>query len=68
MRGALAPLEEMAHRAEQITSESLHARLPLPAVNDELSHLAGVFSTICWGGWNNRSISSGGSPPTLRTN
>jgi heavy metal sensor kinase len=45
-RRALAPLEEMARRAEEITSENLHARLPVPAVNDELSHLAQVFNNL----------------------
>ncbi len=45
-RRALAPLEEMASRAGQITSESLHARLPIPAANDELGHLASIFNSL----------------------
>jgi heavy metal sensor kinase len=45
-RRALAPLEEMARRAEQITSESLNARLPSGSVNDELGHLASVFNKL----------------------
>lgn len=45
-RRALAPLEQMARRAEQITSENLHARLPIPAIHDELSDLALVFNNL----------------------
>ncbi len=45
-RRALAPLEEMACRAEQITSESLHERLPTGEVVDELGHLARVFNGL----------------------
>jgi heavy metal sensor kinase len=45
-RRALAPLEEMASRAEQITSERLHERLPLGEVGDELGRLAGVFNSL----------------------
>jgi heavy metal sensor kinase len=45
-RRALAPLEEMASRAEHITSENLNARLPAGSVNDELGHLAGVFNKL----------------------
>ncbi len=45
-RRALAPLEEMACRAEQITSESLHERLPTGEVADELGHLARVFNGL----------------------
>jgi heavy metal sensor kinase len=42
----LAPLEEMACRAEQITSERLHERLPNPDTGDELGHLARVFNSL----------------------
>ena len=43
---ALAPLEEITRRAEQINSENLDARLPIPAVDDELSHLTRVFNNL----------------------
>ncbi len=42
----LAPLEQMACRAEQITSERLHERLPNPDTGDELGHLARVFNGL----------------------
>jgi len=45
-RRALAPLEEMAYRAEQITSERLHERLPTGEVSDELGRLATVFNKL----------------------
>ena len=45
-RRALAPLEAMACRAEQITSERLHERLPVGEVGDELGHLARVFNNL----------------------
>ena len=45
-RRALAPLEEMACRAEQITSERLHERLPVGEAGDELGHLARVFNKL----------------------
>jgi len=45
-RRALAPLEEMACRAEQITSERLHERLPAGEASDELGHLARVFNKL----------------------
>ena len=45
-RRALAPLEEMACRAEQITSERLNERLPMGEAGDELSHLARVFNGL----------------------
>jgi heavy metal sensor kinase len=43
---ALAPLQEMAGRAERITSESLHERLPAGEAGDELDHLARVFNNL----------------------
>jgi heavy metal sensor kinase len=43
---ALVPLEKMALRAEQITSENLDERLPAAEVNDELGHLARVFNSL----------------------
>jgi heavy metal sensor kinase len=43
---ALAPLEEMAHRAEEITSERLHERLPIGEADDELADLAKVFNKL----------------------
>jgi signal transduction histidine kinase len=45
-RRALAPIEEMACRAEQITSERLHERLPTGEVSDELGRLAKVFNNL----------------------
>ncbi|MGA2880079.1 MAG: ATP-binding protein [Bryobacteraceae bacterium] len=43
---ALTPLEEMASRAEQITSDRLQERLPTGDVDDELGHLARVFNNL----------------------
>ncbi|MGD0130681.1 MAG: ATP-binding protein [Bryobacteraceae bacterium] len=43
---ALAPLEQMTSRAEEITSERLHERLPTGEVDDELGHLARVFNNL----------------------
>jgi heavy metal sensor kinase len=43
---ALAPLEEMARRAEEITSDRLQERLPTGEVGDELGHLARVFNNL----------------------
>jgi heavy metal sensor kinase len=45
-RSALAPLQEMAGRAGQITSERLHERLPVGEAGDELDHLARVFNNL----------------------
>ncbi len=45
-RSALAPLQEMAGRAERITSERLHERLPVGEAGDELDHLAQVFNKL----------------------
>jgi heavy metal sensor kinase len=45
-RRALAPLEDMASRAEQITSERLHERLQSAGTDDELGHLARVFNNL----------------------
>jgi heavy metal sensor kinase len=45
-RRALNPLEEMACRAETITSEQLHERLPIGDEKDELGHLARVFNNL----------------------
>jgi heavy metal sensor kinase len=45
-RRVLAPLEEMAGRAEQITSHRLNERLPVGEVNDELGHLARAFNSL----------------------
>jgi len=45
-RSALAPLQEMAGRAERITSERLHERLPVGDAGDELDHLARVFNNL----------------------
>jgi heavy metal sensor kinase len=44
-RRALAPLEQMALRAEQITSERLHERLPTDNVDGELGQLARAFNS-----------------------
>ncbi|HXM46123.1 MAG TPA: ATP-binding protein [Bryobacteraceae bacterium] len=45
-RSALAPLQKMAGRAERITSQSLHERLPVGQAGDELDHLARVFNDL----------------------
>ncbi len=45
-RNALAPLLEMARRAERITSDNLHERLPVGAAGDELDELARVFNGL----------------------
>jgi heavy metal sensor kinase len=42
----LEPVEEMAYRAEQITSERLNERLPVENDEDELGHLARVFNQM----------------------
>jgi len=41
----LDPISQMARRAEQITTERLHDRLPIEN-NDELGHLASVFNQM----------------------
>ena len=43
---ALRPLEEMACRAEEITSERLSERLPIGEAGDEMDHLATVFNSL----------------------
>ena len=43
---ALRPLEEMACRAEEITSERLSERLPIGGAGDEMDHLATVFNNL----------------------
>jgi heavy metal sensor kinase len=43
---ALTPLAQMASRAEEITSERLHERLPTGDVDDELGHLARVINNL----------------------
>jgi heavy metal sensor kinase len=43
---ALMPLQQMACRAEEITSERLHERLTTEEVDDELGHLARVFNNL----------------------
>lgn len=43
---ALTPLERMASRAEEITSERLDERLPTGDVDDELGHLARVINNL----------------------
>jgi heavy metal sensor kinase len=42
---ALAPVEDMALKAERITSERLHERLAAQNDDDELGHLARVFNS-----------------------
>jgi heavy metal sensor kinase len=42
---ALTPLEQMASRAEKITSDRLYERLPIVEA-DELGHLAQVFNSL----------------------
>ena len=48
-RKALAPVEEMTKRAEQISAETLSARLPVSTVDDEIAHLARVFNQMLSG-------------------
>jgi len=43
---ALTPLEQMACRAEEITSQRLHERLPTGETSEELGHLARVFNSL----------------------
>lgn len=43
-RRALAPIDTMARRAEEITAANLHERLPVENAEDELGHLAAVFN------------------------
>jgi len=43
-RRALSPIEQMARRAQEITPEKLHARLPNDDADDELGQLARVFN------------------------
>ncbi len=43
-RRALAPIEQMAERAQSITADRLHDRLPIRNPNDELGRLASVFN------------------------
>ena len=43
-RRALSPIEEMARRAQEITPDKLHARLPNDSRDDELGQLARVFN------------------------
>jgi heavy metal sensor kinase len=45
-RRALNPIEQMARRAQEITPDKLHARLPHDARDDELGQLARVFNDI----------------------
>ena len=43
-RRALAPIERMVERAQSITADRLHDRLPIGNPNDELGRLASVFN------------------------
>jgi signal transduction histidine kinase len=43
-RRILAPVQSIASRAEQITSNRLHERIPVNGTGDELDHLAEVFN------------------------
>ena len=45
-RRSLSPLEQMARRAEKITVDQLHQRLPVANPKDELGHLATVINTV----------------------
>lgn len=44
VRRALGPIEQMARRAQQITPQRLHERLPNDNADDELGQLARVFN------------------------
>jgi signal transduction histidine kinase len=43
---ALRPVEGMRREAQDITSDHLHRRLPVPAGNDEISHLARTLNEM----------------------
>jgi signal transduction histidine kinase len=43
---ALSPLDQMAKRAESITSTNLHERLAIENEDDELGHMARVFNHL----------------------
>jgi heavy metal sensor kinase len=45
-RKSLAPIAEMTARAERISAENLHERLPVKNKNDELGKLAHVFNDL----------------------
>lgn len=45
-RKSLAPLEQIASRAEQITAENLNERLPVDNPGDEVGHVARVFNNV----------------------
>lgn len=45
-RKSLTPLEQIASRAEKITAENLHERLPVENPADEVGHLARVFNNV----------------------
>jgi heavy metal sensor kinase len=45
-RKSLAPLEQIASRAERITAENLNERLPVENPDDEVGHLARVFNNV----------------------
>jgi len=45
-RKALAPIDTMSHRAERISADRLHERLPVGNPEDELGKLASVFNVM----------------------
>lgn len=45
-RRALQPIQQMARRAEEITGDKLHARLPVETADGELGDLARVFNNM----------------------
>jgi heavy metal sensor kinase len=45
-RRILAPVEEIASSAEEITSSRLHERIPVNGTGDEVDHLAKVFNEM----------------------
>jgi heavy metal sensor kinase len=45
-RRALHPIEVIAGRAEQITAEQLHDRLPIGRADDEIAHLTRAFNRL----------------------
>lgn len=45
-RKSLAPLEQIASQAEQITAQNLNERLPVVNPADEVGHLARVFNDV----------------------
>jgi signal transduction histidine kinase len=46
VRRALRPVEAMCREVEEITHGTLHRRVPVPAIHDEIAHLAGTMNEM----------------------